>query len=404
MGLIRRCSACRRSKVRYSGKTISCDHKEATWGIKYRIGGKQVFKKIGSNKREAERHLLRIQSEIATSGAQQDIKPILFRELAERWMKNHELGANPKVGTLWAYDSRLRFYILPNLGQKIANQISVYDLESLKHKLREKLSARYTNAILVTIGSILKYGLILGFCRTNPATLVPKYKIDKGVGIPMTSEDAVKLLKYSNEPFRTIFFAMLCTGLRVGEVTGIMWKDVDFKNDLISIERNVFHAPKGKYGMKDKCWIFGTPKSKESTRKVFMIPALKTALLRHSEQSQGNELGLVFCTKTGKPYDRSTLRQKLLSVLEAASLKHVRLHDFRHSNATWLLANGANLAGVSKHLGHSGVGITGDFYHHVSPKEQESNKKLMADIFPVWDATGKPEPPASNESKSINSY
>ena len=48
---------------------------------------------------------------------------------------------------------------------------------------------------------------------------------------------------------------------------------------------------------------------------------------------------------------------------------------------TWLLANGANLAGVSKHLGHSGVAITGDFYHHVSPKEQESNKNSWPIFF-----------------------
>src|SRR3989338_6402982 len=108
MGLIRRCSACRRGKVRYSAKTIECDHKEAVWGIKFRVGSKQVFKTIGANKREAERHLLKIKSEIACSGAHQEIRPILFKEIAAQWIKNYEQSPNKKHGTIWAYSSRLR--------------------------------------------------------------------------------------------------------------------------------------------------------------------------------------------------------------------------------------------------------------------------------------------------------
>lgn len=396
--LVRRCTTCRKAGAKYSATTLDCGHPEQRFGIKYRVGRKQVFKTLGQNKREAERLLLKIESEIACSGSFQEMKPILFKDLAKRWYRNHELGANPKPGTLWTYDVRLRYYILPNLGQKITNQISASDLEDLKLKLREKLSARYTNAILVTIGSIFKLGMTLDFCRSNPVQFVKRFKVDKGVGITLTMEEATALIEHSPEPYRTIFFATLSTGTRIGEITGIMWKDVNFKEGTISIQRNVFYGPKNKYAMKDQSWIFGTPKSKESVRKVAMPPALQTALLLHSERSQGNPLSLVFCTKNGRPFDRSTLRKKLLLALETAGLKHCRLHDFRHSNATWLLANGANLAAVSKHLGHSGVGITGDFYHHVTPKDYETNAKIMSGIFPKWDTNGIPKLPEANDA------
>ena len=62
----------------------------------------------------------------------------------------------------------------------------------------------------------------------------------------------------------------------------------------------------------------------------------------------------------------------------------------RHTNATWLLANGVNLAYVSKHLGHSGVAITGDTYHHILPKEHERGMKLMDSMFPIWNTGGIP--------------
>jgi integrase len=276
---------------------------------------------------------------------------------------------------------------LPVLGQKIVNQITAYDLEIIKQKLREKLSARYTNSILVNIGTIMKYGWKLGFCNSNPAQLVGRYGVDRGASTTITPDEAVLLSRHLNEPFRTIFFTILSTGARVGEIVGLMWKDIDFRNDLISIERNVFHASKNKYGMLDNSWVFGTPKSKESVRKIYMVPALKTALLRHSETTQGNSLGLVFCTTKGNPYDRSTLRSKLNTALKAAGLKHIRIHDLRHSSATWLLARGVDLSYVSRHLGHSKVAITTDTYYHFLPKVK-CHTKLMDNVFPTWNTAG----------------
>jgi len=105
------------------------------------------------------------------------------------------------------------------------------------------------------------------------------------------------------------------------------------------------------------------------------------------------------CTKFGKPYDRSALRVKLIVAIKAASLNHARLHDQRHSNASWLLAKGASLSYVSKHLGHSSVAVTGDIYHHVLPKEHERSMKLLDEIFPIWDTTGIQSLPPADETK-----
>ncbi len=399
MGLIRRCPVCRKQGYRYSSQGLECKHKEAVWAIKFLVGGKQIFKTLGRNKREAERHLMKIKADLSLGGSYQEIKPILFKELAEKWMNSHRKSGKPKPGTIWAYEVRLKHHILPLMGHQVVNQITAYDIEIVKQKLREKLGARSTNQVIVEIGTILKYGWTLNFCKSNPAQLVKRYEVGDDVSTTISIEEATTLLKHSTEPYRTIFFAMLCTGARVGEITALQWKDIDFKSDLIAINRNVFRGPVGKYGMGDKTWIFGTPKSKRSTRKVFLIPALKAALLVHREKSSENPLDLVFSTKSGKPFDRSTLRDRLNYFTKAASLKHVRLHDLRHTNATWLLANGINLAYVSKHLGHSGVAITGDTYHHVQPKEHERGMKLLDGSFPIWDAAEIQSLPAPDGTK-----
>lgn len=395
MGLIRRCSVCRKEGGRYSSQGLGCNHKEAIWAIKFLVGGKQIFKTLGRNKREAERHLMQIKSDLSSGGSYQETKNILFKELAEKWFKNHEQSANPKPGTISTYEARLRLHILPILGQKVVSQITPYDIENAKQEIRTKLGARYTNAVLITIGTILKYGWSLGFCKSNPAQLIKKLGVTGSVGTTISREEAVALLRNTSEPYRTIFFAMLCTGTRVGEITGLQWKDIDFKNDLITIERNVIHGPKGKFGMGDKSWVFGTPKSKNSTRRVSMIPALKVAFLRHSEKGASNPHGLVFCTKADKPYDRSMLGAKLRAAAKAASIKPIRIHDLRHTNASWLLAGDVNLAAVSKHLGHSGVAITGDIYHHLLPKDYERSMKLLDGVFPVWESAQAPQLPST---------
>ena len=393
---------CKRNGARYSAKGLDCDHKEARWAVKYRVGGKQILKTIGPNKREAERHLIKIQSELASGGTYQEAKNVLFKELAEKWLRNHEQGANPKPGTISTYEGRLRIHVLPIIGKKVVNQITAYDIENLKQELRTKISARYTNAILITLGTIFKYGWSLGFCKLNPTQFIKKLGVTRSIGSTISKDEAGALSRHLNEPYKTIFFAMLCTGARVGEITGLQWRDVDFKNSLISIERNVIRGPAGKFGMGDKPWAFGTPKSKESTRRVSMPPSLMAALVRHGKLSHGNNpLGLIFCTTNGNPYDRSMLRVKLNAALKAAGLKHIRLHDLRHTNASWLLADRINVGYVSKHLGHSGSQITIDTYYHVMPKEHEREMKLMDSMFPVWDTTHylPSLPTHSNENK-----
>ena len=385
MGLIRRCPTCKKLGLPYSAQGHECKHKDAKWAAKFLVGGKQVLKTLGSNKREAERYLMQIKSELASGGSFQDIRPILFKELAEGWLKNYEQSANPKPGTISAYETRLRLHILPLMGHMVVNQIAARDIELVKQKLREKLGAHSTNQTLVEIGTILKHGWTLEYCKSNPAQLVKKYTIEKGPGRTLSKEEAMLLLRQLNEPFRTIIFSVLCTGTRVGEITALQWKDIDYKNNLISIRRNVVRGVIGKNGMKDKTWIFGTPKSKDSGRRVILIPALKRAMLRHNEQGGSNPLGLVFCTKAGNPYDRSMIRAKLDAAVKAARLEHVRIHDLRHTNASLFLAGGASLAYVSKHLGHSSAAFTADIYHHLLPKEHERGMKILDGIFPVCD-------------------
>ncbi len=375
MALIKRCKVCRKQ-----GTLVKdCDHKEAVWVVHYRVNGRQVVKTVGPNKRDAERYLIKVKSEINTTGSFEIIKPILFSELAEKWYEQKKKDER-RPGTLWAYRVRLDHHILPFFGKKAVSQVSRGDIEDAKLKVREKLSARSTNFVLTQVKAIFRHGMRLGFCKLNPAEFIDPCKtVERFEGTFLTTEECLTLLKHCEEPFRTIFFTMFATGVRVGELSALMWTDIDFKKNLISIQRSVFFGGQ-KYGMKH-VWEFKEPKTASGVRKVWIISPLRAALLHHQEKSAANKFGLVFPTKFGNPYDRSTISKMLTKSLERANLKHIRVHDLRHSNASWLLSKGVDLAFVSKHLGHSTVAITSDIYHHFLPEDYEKVSGVLDKSF-----------------------
>jgi integrase len=375
MALIKRCKVCRKQ-----GSLVKdCDHKEAVWAVHYRVNGRQVLKTVGPNKRDAERYLIKVKSEINTSGSFEVIKPILFNELAEKWYEQKKTDER-RPGTLWAYRVRLDHHILPFFGKKAVSQVTRGDVEEAKLKTREKLSARSTNFVLTQVKAIFRHGMRLGFCKLNPAEFIEPCKgAERFEGSFLTTEECPTLLKHCEEPFRTIFFTMFATGVRIGELSALMWTDIDFKKNLISIQRSVFFGGQ-KYGMKH-VWEFKEPKTASGIRKVWMISPLRAALLLHQEKSELNKLGLVFATKFGNPYDRSTIGKILVKRLKDAKLKRIRPHDLRHSNASWLLSKGVDLAFVSKHLGHSTVSITSDIYHHFLPEDYQKVSGVLDESF-----------------------
>lgn len=376
MALIKRCKVCRKN-----GTSIQdCEHKEAVWAVHYRVNGRQVLKTVGPNKRDAERYLIKVKSEINTTGSFEIIKPILFSGLAEKWYEQKKTDER-RPGTLWAYRVRLDRHILPSLGKKAVSQVTRSDVEETKLKIREKLSSRSTNFVLTQIKAIFRHGMRLGFCKLNPAEFIDPCKgVERFEAQCLTTDECLTLLKYCDEPFRTIFFTMFATGMRVGELSALMWTDIDFKKNLISIQRSVFFGGQ-KYGMKH-VWEFKEPKTTSGIRKVWLIAPLRAALVHHKQRSAPNKHGLIFSTKFGNPYDRSTIGKMLIKRLTAANLKRIRLHDLRHSNASWLLSKGVDLAFVSKHLGHSTVSITSDIYHHFLPEDYQKVSGVLEEAFP----------------------
>jgi integrase len=173
--------------------------------------------------------------------------------------------------------------------------------------------------------------------------------------------------------YHTFFELLFFMGLRQGEAQALTWKDVDFKNKKISVTKTLTTKIKGEE------WTISTPKTKNSIR-ILPIPkkvleSLKTLYNDALAFKDFDENWFVFGNV--KPFPESTISVKKNKYCQLADLRQIRVHDFRHSCATFLINNGASISLVSKWLGHSNINITLSTYAHIYKNEMEEMAKKI---------------------------
>lgn len=157
---------------------------------------------------------------------------------------------------------------------------------------------------------------------------------------------------------------LLClfTGLRVGELCGLTWGDIDFENGTLSVKRTVQRI--NKRGSSEV--IIGSPKSKTSVR-IVPIPKFLLDLLSQQKRQQA-----ILLSGTAKPVEPRTIQYRFKAVLKACQLRNVPFHLLRHTYATVCIANGFDPKTLSELLGHADASITLNRYVHSSMQMKRS--------------------------------
>jgi integrase len=156
--------------------------------------------------------------------------------------------------------------------------------------------------------------------------------------------------------------------MRLGELLGLAWEDINFDSNRIAVRRSYSHG------------YFSSPKSSKS-RFIDMSDQLRQTLLEHRikqfqkfkgklpEYDLGKDkIHLVFPNKEGKPLDGDDFRHRVFyHIFEKANLPKFRFHDIRHTFASILLSQGEPLNYVKEQMGHASIQTTVDVYGHIVP-------------------------------------
>lgn len=171
----------------------------------------------------------------------------------------------------------------------------------------------------------------------------------------------------NEEPWRSLFITLYYMGLRIGEANALTWADIDFEAGTLSVNKTLTTKIEGEDGH----YLVTSPKTRSSARTLPMphIVSASLSALRDKVFESVENPAQTFVFGGQCPIPESTLQKKKEKYLKEAGLPVVRLHDFRHSCASFLINNGATPLLVSKWLGHASVTMTLDVYSHLWSNE-----------------------------------
>lgn len=162
--------------------------------------------------------------------------------------------------------------------------------------------------------------------------------------------------------FKALFTVLFCCGLRVGEANALTWNDIDFTNNTISINKTLTTK-----SQKNGRYLVTSPKTKTSVRELPMASRVSKLLHEiHDYYSNYTNFSTSWRVFGGlKAIPETTIQNTKNKMCDQAGLRHIRIHDFRHSCASLLINNGASITLVANYLGHSDISITLNTYSHM---------------------------------------
>lgn len=203
---------------------------------------------------------------------------------------------------------------------------------------------------------------------SNPAARVRRPKKKEYITNPYTVDECRQLLeKIQDEKLELAITLAIYTGMRRGELLGLRWGAIDFSENLIHINHSLVRGV-----VEDKYVAIGQGKLKRdaSFRTLPMVELIRNKLCKEAERRYGSltppAQDYILVDKYGKVFKPNSFSDSFKKLLKRHGLRHIRLHDLRHSCANLLITARVPLIEVQQWLGHSSITTTADMYSHLT--------------------------------------
>jgi len=367
-------------KRRRNNEGSITQRKNGTFQVAYIVGKKadgtpkRVYRSA-STEAEANRALLELRYQHAR-GDLLTAEPMTFGQLAARWLELRE--PTVKVNTIVSYRGLLAGHILPVIGGLRVDKVKLSGLEDLQaHLLGKGLAPRTVNYAMWLVSAVLESAVRNDLISKSPSTGLQSLRASQvRPARAFTREEAQAFIEAAREERHYVaFFLMLCLGLRRGEVLGLRWQDVDLHEGHLTINCTLRVA-------KETGYVFDSPKTVNSRRRLYLPPDAVDALRLHKENQELEQatarevwrsVGTVITTQVGTPVHPDNLRRVLSRICARAGVPKLRIHDLRHTHASLVLRSQlVDDKVLSERLGHSDVRFTRQIYQHTYEEQHRA--------------------------------
>lgn len=368
-------------------KTVIRNGKEYTfWEARYTEGfdpgtGKQVQRSISGKTQKEVRQKLQAATSAIAAGSYVAPCKMTLGEWLDIWKKEYLGSVKPL--TVKDYYNQIDNHIKPAMGAVRLDSLETHMIQRFYNTLTDKagkpLSPKTVKNIHGVLHKALQQAIANGYLSQNPAAACILPKIQKPEIKPLEPDEIALFLKEANkDSYSNLFTVAIFTGMRQGELLGLSWENVDFKNGVIYVKQQL--------QCKDGEYFFCTPKNGKG-RTIAPASVVMDALHQQwrdqriasmeAGEAWSNPNNLVFTDPLGKNLVRRTVVKHFKSVAQRVGIPEARFHDLRHSFAVTSLQAGDDIKTVQANLGHATAAFTLDVYGHVSEKMRRDSATRM---------------------------
>ena len=314
--------------------------------LDYYVDGKRIRRRIGKSKTLAQKALEARKGDVIRREYKIPLKKekILFEEFAKIYLdyvKGYKKSARS--------DGTSLRNMMPYFKGKRLETIHPFAIETFKIKRRKEVKPASVNRELACLKHMFNMAIKWGYAEKNPVKEVKLFKENNERLRYLSAEEEDALIEACAPHLRPIVIVALNTGMRKGEIFGLQWKLVDFRNRTIRIE-----------------------KSKNNESRIIPMNELIFEVLR--KQRKLNKKEYIFVNKNGKPY--TDVKHSFASALKRAGIRDFRFHDLRHTFASNLVMSGADIVTVKELLGHKSIKMTMRYSHLSQQHKKEIVERL----------------------------
>ena len=289
------------------------------------------------------------------------------------------------------YLRNLQKHVFPKFGNRYMSDIKPVELEQLFNDLAITLMTNTVNNVRTALSKVFSEAERLEVVANNPVRRTRKMRSHMDETVcrypPLTVSEVRSLFEVADGHWLQDYLKLaIGLGMRQGEIFGLQWSDIDFDEGVLRVQRTISYDSirqmdgRTRYGLSVR-----PPKTRNSRRDLKLSEELLTMLSGRLGDQLAKEFvarEYVFHSVNGNPLTASSARKQYRRLIDDHGLRFVRMHDLRHTFAHILLeADGGNLSGVSRALGHSSIATTLDVYGHSAGVAEQATTKMDAILY-----------------------
>lgn len=343
-----------------------------------------------------------------TSGRGVTLEKWLTEEWVGRILPSKVRADKMTQNTANSYGDNVRLHIVPHLGHHEISKLAPAHLREWLEELATKpsgrqkkptkanpnppvklLSARAQQYAHTVLKIAMEDAVREEIVTRNVATIVDPPSGKSTAGRALTEEEVTKVFaEAAGDRYATVWAVILGLGLRRGEALALLWSGVDLEKGTAEVGQSlqrVRDAAPGEDGRRRGRLMVVKGKTAGSETTVPIPPVTLEALKKHKATQAAERASaevwvdedLVFATGVGTPIEPRNLNRAWTAVCERAGVSDARIHDLRHTAASWLYEEGAELKDIQHALRHSRLATTSEVYTHMSPVTQARTVSVM---------------------------